>query len=75
MAVRRKPNPNRNFPTYCPYCGSSVLARDEVDEFGWKCGECLRVFSVRFHGQDDPEARPLPSASTHEAYVKDAAHD
>ena len=70
MALRRTPNPSRNFPTHCPYCGSMLLTPHEVDEFGWRCEECLRVFSIRFHGQDDPESRPRPTVSTHEAYEK-----
>ena len=67
MSIRRKPNPNRNFPTHCPYCGGEDLLPNEITDFGWKCGECLRVFEVKFHGQDDPEVRPNPVDSTHEA--------
>ena len=50
MSFRREPNPNRNFPTFCPYCGGEDLWPNEQTEFAWKCCECLRVFEVKFHG-------------------------
>ena len=53
MNFRRQPNPNRNHPSFCPYCAGTDLFPDEEDDFAWKCQECLRIFSVRFHGQDD----------------------
>ncbi|WJY68904.1 hypothetical protein [Corynebacterium auris] len=67
MSLRRAPNPNRNFPTYCPYCAGEELYPNEETDFAWKCGECLRVFEVKFHGQDDPTAAPAPARSTEEA--------
>ncbi|WKD58250.1 hypothetical protein CAPI_08615 [Corynebacterium capitovis DSM 44611] len=67
MSLRRAPNPSRNFPTYCPYCAGEELYPDEVTDFGWKCGECLRVFEVKFHGQDDPVTPPARAKSTQEA--------
>lgn len=67
MAFRRKPNPNRNHPTHCPYCGGMDLFPDEEGDFAWKCEECLRIFSVMFHGQDDPEHAPAPALSTEQA--------
>lgn len=67
MSFRREPNPNRNFPTFCPYCAGEELFPDEVSDFAWKCSECLRVFEVKFHGQDDPQTVPLPAKSTEQA--------
>ncbi|MCQ9342921.1 hypothetical protein NQ015_10255 [Corynebacterium sp. 153RC1] len=67
MSMRRKPNPNRNHPEYCPYCAGTQLFPDEETEFAWNCQDCLRVFSVMFHGQDDPKHRPAPSASASDA--------
>lgn len=67
MKFRRKPNPNRNHPLYCPYCAGEGLFPDEETEFAWSCSECLRVFSVQFHGQDEQEAAPEPAVSTNEA--------
>ncbi len=70
MAFRREPNPNRNHPTHCPYCGGTDLFPDEEGDFAWSCQECLRVFSVMFHGQNDPEHEPAPAPSTSEAWRK-----
>ena len=67
MNFRRKPNPNRNHPTFCPYCAGTDLFPDEEDDFAWNCQECLRVFSVRFHGQDDAPVAPAPAVSSTEA--------
>ncbi len=67
MKFRRKPNPNRNHPLFCPYCAGEGLFPDEETEFAWSCSECLRVFSVQFHGQDEQEAAPEPAVSTNEA--------
>ncbi|MEL6051507.1 hypothetical protein QVH36_07730 [Corynebacterium rouxii] len=67
MSLRRKPNPNRNHPQHCPYCASTVLFPDIETEFAWACSDCRRVFSVMFHGQDDPEHRPAAAVSTSEA--------
>lgn len=67
MRFRRKPNPNRNFPTYCPYCASTALFPAEEDDFAWACDECLRVFSVQFHGQNDADVAPEAAVSTEEA--------
>lgn len=67
MSFRREPNPNRNFPSYCPYCGGEELWPNEETDFAWKCGECLRVFEVKFHGQDDPGRAPEPARSTPDA--------
>ncbi|AKK03758.1 hypothetical protein [Corynebacterium epidermidicanis] len=64
MSMRRKPNPNRNHPLHCPYCSSEDLFPNLEGEFAWKCHDCLRIFSVMFHGQDDPEHRPAPADST-----------
>ena len=70
MKFRRKPNPNRNHPLFCPYCAGEGLFPDEETEFAWSCSECLRVFSVQFHGQDEQEAAPEPAVSTNEALQK-----
>lgn len=67
MSFRRAPNPNRNHPTYCPYCGGEDLWPNEETDFAWKCGECLRVFEVKFHGQDDPAGGHARALSTPEA--------
>lgn len=50
MNFRRQPNPNRNLPIFCPYCAGTDLFPDQEDDFAWNCQECLRVFSLRFHG-------------------------
>lgn len=68
MSFRRKPNPNRNHPLYCPYCAGEELFPDTEGEFAWSCRDCTRVFSVMYHGQNDPEHRPAPAPSTAEAY-------
>lgn len=73
MSFRRKPNPNRNHPTFCPYCAGEDLYPNEETDFAWKCHECLRIFDVRFYGQDDPETPPAPAPSTHEALQKSLA--
>ncbi|WP_082353456.1 hypothetical protein [Corynebacterium deserti] len=67
MSLRRKPNPNRNHPLYCPYCAGEVLFPDEESDFAWKCADCTRVFEVMYHGQDDPVQRPARAKSTSEA--------
>jgi len=67
MSFRREPNPNRNHPTFCPYCGGEELWPNEETDFAWKCGECLRVYEVKFHGQDDPRAPHAAAPSTEEA--------
>ena len=67
MSFRREPNPNRNHPTFCPYCGGEELWPNEETDFAWKCGECLRVYEVKFHGQDDPAAPHAAAPSTEEA--------
>lgn len=67
MSFRRDPNPNRNFPTFCPYCSGEDLWPNEETDFAWKCGECLRVFEVKFHGQDDPDHAPAAARSTPDA--------
>lgn len=73
MAFRRDPNPNRNHPTHCPYCGGMDLFPDEEGDFAWSCQECLRVFSVMFHGQDDPGSAPAPAPSTGQALASSLA--
>ncbi|AIT61957.1 hypothetical protein [Corynebacterium doosanense] len=67
MAFRREPNPNRNHPTHCPYCGGMALFPDEEGDFAWSCQECRRVFSVMFHGQDDFTQEHPQAPSTEEA--------
>ncbi|AWB84740.1 hypothetical protein [Corynebacterium liangguodongii] len=67
MSVRRAPNPNRNFPSFCPYCAGEELYPHEGSDFSWKCGECLRIFEVKFYGQDDADVAPAPAVSTEEA--------
>ncbi|WP_342318540.1 hypothetical protein [Corynebacterium mayonis] len=73
MSIRRKPNPNRNFPTFCPYCSGEDLYPNEETDFAWKCGECLRVFEVKFYGQDDPDIAHAAAPSTEEALQKSLA--
>ncbi len=67
MNFRRQPNPNRNHPAFCPYCAGMDLFPDEEGDFAWRCRECLRVFSVLFHGQDDAPVAPAPAPSTSQA--------
>lgn len=67
MKFRRTPNPNRNFPDYCPYCGDTSLFPHEEHDFGWKCMSCLRVFALQFYGQDDAEVTISASPSTAQA--------
>lgn len=75
MRFRREPNPNRNHPSNCPYCGSPNLFPDEETEFAWACGDCLRVFSVMFHGQNAPVHRPARALSTEEAFERSLARN
>lgn len=65
--LRREPNPNRNHPLHCPWCAGEDLFPNEIEDFGWFCRDCTRVFSVRYYGQDAPEQRPAPARSTSEA--------
>ena len=74
MRFRREPNANRNFPTHCPYCAGEGLFPDETSDFAWKCTECLRIFEVKFHGQDAPEQAPVPAKSTEQAIQESLAH-
>lgn len=67
MSFRRAPNPNRNHPLYCPYCAGEVLFPNEEGDFAWSCSDCTRVFSVQYHGQDDPVVRPAAAKSTSQA--------
>lgn len=67
MNFRREPNPNRNHPMYCPYCGGMNLFPVEEGDFAWKCCECLRIFSVMFHGQDDAPVAPAKAVSSNAA--------
>ncbi|QYH19146.1 hypothetical protein JKI95_07860 [Corynebacterium aquatimens] len=67
MSLRRAPNPNRNHPTFCPYCGGEELWPAEETDFSWTCGECLRLFEVKFYGQDDPATAPAAARSTPDA--------
>ena len=73
MSFRRTPNPNRNHPAYCPYCAGEGLFPDEQSDFAWKCTECLRIFEVLFHGQDDPDVAPQKAKSTEQALQESLA--
>ena len=33
-------------PFYCPYCGDEELTPCEGTGGGWRCGACLRAFTV-----------------------------
>jgi transposase-like protein len=38
----------RHLPVFhCPYCGDEELTPYEGETSGWRCGACLRAFSVR----------------------------
>lgn len=42
-------------PYYCPYCGDEDLRPDAPDGTAlpsgtWRCGECSRVFGLRYAG-------------------------
>lgn len=67
MKFRRKPNPNRNHPEYCPFCASTLLFPDVETEFAWSCSDCRRVFSVMLHGQDEPGHTPNEALSSSDA--------
>ncbi|MBD8030175.1 hypothetical protein [Corynebacterium gallinarum] len=73
MSLRRKPNPNRNHPLFCPYCAGEVLFPNEETEFAWLCADCTRVFEVKYHGQDDPVVRPAAAKSTSQALKESLA--
>ena len=34
-------------PFHCPYCGDEELTPYEDTTDGWRCGACLRAFTVR----------------------------
>ena len=34
-------------PFHCPYCGDEELTPYEDTADGWRCGACLRAFTVR----------------------------
>jgi transposase-like protein len=34
-------------PFHCPYCGDEELTPYGESAEGWRCGACLRAFSVR----------------------------
>lgn len=67
MHFRREPNPNRNFPDFCPYCAGTALFPSEEGDFAWSCADCLRVFSVMFHGQDAAPVAPTAVVSSADA--------
>lgn len=78
MRFRREPNPNRNHPLHCPYCAGELLFPDEETDFAWSCQDCLRVFSVCFHGQDEAPVTPAAAPSSQEALansLKKKGHD
>ena len=37
----------RATPFYCPYCGDEELTPHGETPDGWRCGACLRAFTVR----------------------------
>ena len=41
---------NRAPAQYCPYCGETNLWPHEDSHGAWSCGDCYRVFAVRFIG-------------------------
>ncbi|GLZ12468.1 hypothetical protein Acsp04_27030 [Actinomadura sp. NBRC 104425] len=45
----------RAAPFYCPYCGEEHLRPHEEDGT-WACGDCLRVFRLKFLGVGDARA-------------------
>ncbi|CAI36396.1 hypothetical protein jk0244 [Corynebacterium jeikeium K411] len=45
------PNARRATVNNCPYCMSQNLFPDAETDNAWQCRECMRVFSVKFHGQ------------------------
>lgn len=52
----------RAVPYVCPFCGEEDLR--PVEEGGWHCRSCLRVFSVTFHGLRTGATTPAPPGST-----------
>lgn len=45
------PNARRATVNNCPYCMSTNLFPAPETDNAWECKECLRVFSVKLHGQ------------------------
>lgn len=45
------PNARRATVNCCCYCMSENLFPSDETDNAWECRECLRVFSVKFHGQ------------------------
>lgn len=40
----------RAVPFFCPYCGEEDLRPDGEQAGAWRCGACLRAFTLRFVG-------------------------
>ncbi len=40
----------RAVPYHCPFCAGEDLRPDEAGRSAWRCGGCLRIFSVTFLG-------------------------
>lgn len=44
-------------PLHCPYCAGENLHPHGATHGAWECRECLRAFSVKFHGLLQPHHR------------------
>ena len=45
---RGRPGRTRQLPVFhCPYCGDEELTPHGESADGWRCGACLRAFTVR----------------------------
>jgi len=44
-------------PLHCPYCAGENLHPHGDTHGAWECRECLRAFSVKFHGLLQPQSR------------------
>jgi hypothetical protein len=53
----------RAVPYVCPFCGEEDLR--PAPEGRWHCRSCLRLFTVTFHGLEQPGAgHPAPAYTT-----------
>ena len=43
-------------PFHCPYCGDEELTPYGEQSDGWRCGACLRAFTVRLIATGVPHA-------------------
>jgi len=61
-------------PLHCPYCAGENLHPHRDAHGAWECRECLRAFSVKFHGLLQPQIGSTTTPRTTDAGA-DAAGD